>query len=38
MKLETNVVYLENGDRDYAERVSGKVFNSIEGESSKSKR
>ena len=30
MKLETNIVYLESGDRDYAEILSGEVFNSIE--------
>ena len=29
MKLETNIVYLDTGDRYYAERVSGEVFNSI---------
>tara|TARA_S200002703_G_C3763644_1_gene235078 strand:- start:428 stop:679 length:252 start_codon:yes stop_codon:yes gene_type:complete len=30
MKLETNIVYLDTGDRDYANIVSGWVFNSIE--------
>jgi hypothetical protein len=30
MKLETNIVYLDTGDRNYAERVSGEAFNSIE--------
>lgn len=30
MKLETNIVYLDTIDRDYAEKVSGEVFNSIE--------
>jgi len=30
MKIETNIVYLDIGDRYYAERVSGEVFTSIE--------
>ncbi len=30
MKTETNIVYLDTGDRDYAERVSGEVFTSVE--------
>mgnify|MGYP001451854727 FL=1 len=30
MKIETNIVYLDTGDRHYAERVSGEVFTSIE--------
>ena len=30
MKLETSIVYLDISDRDYAERVSGGVFNSVE--------
>ncbi len=30
MKIETNIVYLDTGDRDYAERVSGEVFTSVE--------
>ena len=30
MKLEANIVYLDTGDRDYAERVSGEVFTDIE--------
>lgn len=30
MRIETNIVYLDTGDRNYAERVSGKVFTSVE--------
>ena len=30
MRIETNIVYLNTVDRDYAERVSGEVFSSVE--------
>lgn len=29
MKLETYIVYLDTGDRDYAEKVSGEILGSI---------
>jgi hypothetical protein len=30
MDMETNIVYLDSGDRDYAEELSGQVFSSLE--------
>lgn len=30
MRIEANIVYLDSSDRDYAERVSGEVFSSVE--------
>ena len=30
MKIETNIIYLNTCDRNYAESLSGRVFNSIE--------
>ena len=30
MKIEVNIVYLDSGDRDYAEELSGEIFSSIE--------